>query len=156
MNPNPTLAEIEARLKAATPGPWKWTGDVRLKIVHLVSMAKGRPYVMDFVRWGMGGAAPRFQVKGSDGFGVMTRVDEGLAVKEREYRGDIERIDHPDADLIAHAPDDIAYLLSLVRSRDARLAEIARSALNMARGTNEEWVSEEALRIHALATKEAS
>jgi hypothetical protein len=123
------LADIEAKLNAATPGPWKWDGNLNTKEVYLVAMAKGRPYVMDFVRWGMAGASPRFQVRGEDGFGVMTRIDEGLAVKEREYRGDIERIEHPDATLIAGAPEMISALLRMVsvyQEDNARLREILK------------------------------
>jgi hypothetical protein len=70
------------------------------KVIHLIG---GNGYtVMDFARWGMGSAAPRFQ-KG----GFMERADVlGVVVAGREhhqhwYKG----ISHPDANLIAQAPN---------------------------------------------------
>ena len=121
------LVRFEAMLREATAGPWRWDGNLVTKEIYLVSQSRGRPYVMDFDRWGMRGAAPRFQVRQSDGFGVMTRADE-LAVKEREYRGDIERIEHPDAALIATAPDIIAELIAMVLEQEAEIARLRASA----------------------------
>lgn len=133
----PTLAEIEALLHAATPGPW-------MKIPQL------------------------------DNYGLETdlfQVDcDGPAMVCQELSAEA------DAALIAAAPEAIAYLLRLVRERDARLAGIAEEltyALDHLQepppvggiGTNRtySWMMlpthrEEARntlqRIHALATKE--
>lgn len=44
-----------------TPGPWKWFGNASSNHVYLATDHSGRRYVMDFTRWGMRGAQPRFQ-----------------------------------------------------------------------------------------------
>lgn len=66
------LAEIRARLNAATPGPWEWR------------------------EWSCGDEA----ITGPDNTGFVVNVDEATP--------------HADADLIAHAPADIAWLLDEV------------------------------------------
>lgn len=79
-----------------TPGPWEWdvapSGEVRL-----ATPDRGRLYVMGFERKGMQGAQPRFS-------------DWGKGPRER--RGgimlgfaDAGGANHPDARLIAAAPD---------------------------------------------------
>ena len=57
------LDRIEEIAKAATPGPWQWYGNTKMHEVYLATVNRGRVYVMDFVRWGMAGAQPRFQVR---------------------------------------------------------------------------------------------
>ncbi|MBY5917310.1 hypothetical protein HFO77_23230 [Rhizobium leguminosarum] len=44
-----------------TPGPWAWFGNASSNSIYLATTHSGRRYVMDFVRWGMRGAQPRFQ-----------------------------------------------------------------------------------------------
>ena len=68
-----------------------------------------REFVMQFERYGMAGAAPRFQVNHR-----MVRADE-MVRYEVEYRKDITGIDHPDAEFIAHASTDIPDLIAEVR-----------------------------------------
>lgn len=98
-----------------TPGPWQWFGDPKHGGFYLATVNRGRQYVMDFVRLGMRGAQPRFQVGGLmvDGkdicrFEVAPGVVGMAAAKEEGsgvYRHDITEFDHPDARLIAAAPD---------------------------------------------------
>ncbi len=101
-----------------TPGPWRWEVSLKSKEIQLCG---GRPAydlnVIDFVRWGMGGAAPRFN-KSMDGSGrlmLMHRADEFTAVVPgREHHAEWFRsIDHPDAHLIAAAPAMLAALKSI-------------------------------------------
>lgn len=56
------------------------------------------------------------------------------AVRERPYRTDVERVDHPDAELIAHAPEDIAALIAEVerlRSEQLRAARVVQGLEKM-------------------------
>lgn len=46
-----------------TPGPWAWFGNARHNSIYLATTHSGRRFVMDFVRWGMRGAQPRFQAE---------------------------------------------------------------------------------------------
>lgn len=88
----------------ATDGPWVWRVNPVSKRVHLEGH---RPptiheYVMDFVRWGMGNAQPRFNI------GVMMQKVSTMS----RPRGNPDScraewdhtFDHPDAQLIADAP----------------------------------------------------
>lgn len=88
------LSEIEARLTAATPGPWWWRNTTE----PYLQGARTR-IVMAFGRMGMQGAQPLFR----DSDGVL--VDGGKANLNA----------FPDADLIAHAPADLAALVEFAR-----------------------------------------
>jgi hypothetical protein len=109
----PTLAEIEARLKAATPGPWR---------------------------------AHRFG--GASYIAPSTAVWRIAKTYRTSYNAEAN------AAFVAHAPEDRAALLSLVRSRDARLAEIARVVKYKAKHYDSLADGLAFQRIHALATKE--
>lgn len=93
-----TIDEIEQRLAAATPGPWWWrnTGEPYLQ------GARTR-IVMAFRRMGTQGAQPQFR----DENGLL--VDAG--------RENINAF--PDAELIAHAPADLAALVKFAREVEA-------------------------------------
>ncbi|WP_130617958.1 hypothetical protein [Dyella amyloliquefaciens] len=88
-----------------TAGPWEWRTNAGR--VYLRTVNRGGLYIMDFVRKGMQGAQPRFAVwKGEEREklgGVMHGADE------------IDIRLHPDARLIAAAPD---LLASLIEMRD--------------------------------------
>jgi hypothetical protein len=98
-----------------TPGPWAWFGSPDSRGFYLATTHSGRRYVMDFVRMGMNRAQPRFQVNGlmEDGkdlcqfevaphvIGIEAARKEGSGV----YRKDITGFAHPDAKLIAAAPE---------------------------------------------------
>jgi len=112
------LDEIRVRHTAATRGPWRWFG-YRGQNIYLATQNRGRIYVMDFVRSGMQRAEPRFQVcaEGENaGDGRMTpvsKLDERHALV-KEYSGEIVEITHPDAQAIAHAWEDVEFLLAEV------------------------------------------
>jgi hypothetical protein len=90
-----------------TEGPWRWELSEKSKHVRLVG---GVPTfdktVMDFVRYGMGGAAPRFRDTSEGGLNLMYRVEEfAEIVPGREHHASwFQAINHPDARLIATAP----------------------------------------------------
>jgi hypothetical protein len=78
-----------------TPGPWKWSIDLRHRDIRLDA---GSLVVMDFVRYGMQGAQPRFRLPE---YGDVLIECAELA-KEHSLLG---HWPHPDARLIAAAPD---------------------------------------------------
>lgn len=89
------------------PGPWGWFGSDKAPV--LATHRGGRILVMDFVRSGMNGAAPRFQsnhvMKRADAFPVFEVSPEAQVYSPSIYRRDIVAIRHPDAALIAAAPE---------------------------------------------------
>lgn len=99
-----------------TPGPWQWhyRGDQGYELIHPKS---GWLIVMDFVRHGMRGAQPRFAKwegveRGRMG-GIMHKATELVPLDM-----------HPDASLIAAAPDLLASLLeclAIVRLQNGNL-----------------------------------
>ena len=108
--------------EAHTPGPWGWFGNQHG--VYLATPDRGRTYVMGFRRMGLQGAQPTFRdggvmrpaselVRFSVGNGLAKGFSDGRA-DGSVYRYDISSIDHPDARLIAAAPD---LLEALKRAR---------------------------------------
>ena len=104
------LKEIRERVKKATKGPWRWDVNLNGKYVELESSNGWGDIVLNFVRWGMGGAGIRFNVGG-----IMVRCDDERLAKVipgREHHASWARvIDHPDASFIAHARTDVPELL---------------------------------------------
>lgn len=88
--------------------PWRWEFNPGSKRIQLVG---GKPrydlIVMDFVRYGMAGAAPRFNVELRTSLNVMKRVEEFAAIEPgRAHHADWHRlIRHPDAQLIEVSPE---------------------------------------------------
>lgn len=115
------LDAIRRREQAATPGPWRWGGDVDHHEVYLSTVDRGRIYIMRFVRWGMRSAQPLLQSAVLPG--LMKPAAEH-AIREQPYRGDIARLDHPDAEFIAHARADIPALLAEIDRLTAELAAL--------------------------------
>lgn len=130
------LTEIRTRAEAAAPGPWHWAGNTDVHHVYLANWrpGHGRCSVMDFGRWGMQGARPKFV---TDGFYVNDV--NSLAVYEvapaatsrqdpRVYRADIIGLRHPDAEFIANSRADVDFLLAEVDRLRAALAESEKRA----------------------------
>jgi hypothetical protein len=115
-SPHPTPPDAE-RVKH-TPGPWAWFGNEFG--FYLATTHSGRTYVMDFVRFGMNRAQPRFRSGGIMRpaaevvtFAVGDRGVQGFKAAKADpsvYRYDIDGVDHPDARLIAASPDLLAAL----------------------------------------------
>lgn len=94
-----------------TPGPWRFEFNAKHRSVHLVG---GRPRfdltIMDFCRWGMGGATMRLRDTAHDGMNMMyklhDRPDWIAPEPGREHHKDwFQRVVHPDIRLIEAAPD---------------------------------------------------
>jgi len=110
--------DLHTWVKGHTPGPWGWFGNTQFGQLYLATVKGGRVFVMDFDRWKMNGAIPRFQVRFQDtNNGIMYKAEalaryavapEVVGVQNLNgevYRKDIVEIAHPDARLIAAAPD---------------------------------------------------
>lgn len=116
------LAEIVAREQAAYPGPWRWRGNTEARHLRLQSPHGGGMTVMDFVRWGMQGAQPRFGID----YIMHNAADlveyEVAAWSKDIYRKDVSDVLHPDAQFLAHAREDVPALLAEVDRLRAELA----------------------------------
>ena len=102
-----------------TKGPWRWEFN---SLYKTVSLCGGRPEfdktVMDFRRWGMGGAQPRF-MGDDDGFRILHKLsDRKDWIKPfpgRDHHADwCAAVDNPDANLIAAAPCLLEALLGFM------------------------------------------
>lgn len=109
------LAALEAK---ATKGPWNWRLSLQSKQVYLEgSPGRGRETVMDFVRWGMSGAQPRFR----NAECLMVPVSELSAiVPGREHHESWHRdVDHPDAALIVAHRNASPAILRILAAAEA-------------------------------------
>jgi hypothetical protein len=95
------LEAIKERLAKATPGPWRWVIDLRHRDIRLDA---GSRVVMDFARYGMQGAQPRFR--------LPQYGDVLVEMSDLAKDPSLLAWPHPDAELIAHAPADIAALVA--------------------------------------------
>lgn len=128
-----------------TPGPWRWSVDPKSYSVDLESTAGALTEVIRFSRWGMHGAMPEFlSLSGDSRWGrLITPVTEFMKpAKGREHHADwFQTIDHPDAHLIAAAPDMFAALETVdallgytMQTIYPELAQMVAAALTKARG----------------------
>ena len=111
-----------------TPGPWRWEFNAEHKRLHLVG---GRPQydlsIMDFDRWGMGGAVATLRDTSEDGMNIMHRLcDRPDWIAPFPGRAHHARwcsdVTHPDMRLIAAAPDLLEALEDCVAVMDRELA----------------------------------
>lgn len=126
------LAEIRTVAAAATPGRWRWWGQVDSH-VSLTTAGRGIIMVMGAKRLGMQEAEPTFGVRrpetqGMWGIGgVMTGASK-LAIREVPYRDDIVDIDNPDARYIARMdPTTVLALLDRIAELTTELMDVRDS-----------------------------
>lgn len=87
---------------------------------NTVELSRGKygDIVLDFKRWGMGGATPRFRVDGL----MRTAVEVSAPQPGREHHAEWWRIiNHPDASLIAAAPDLLDALKAVLDFEAGRI-----------------------------------
>jgi len=96
-----------------TAGPWRWEINEKHKSMQLVG---GVPTfdltVMSFERWGMHGAVALMRETEVDGMNIMHRcTDWAQPAEGREHHASwFKVLNHPDARLMAAAPDLLAAL----------------------------------------------
>lgn len=143
------LADDETKLREAlaagpTPGPWRWEFNASSKDVSLVGgRIRYDVTVMDFTRWGMGGAVPRF-VEPTDipnGLQLLHKLSDRkdwiAPLPDREHHADwCAQVTHPDARWMQEAaPDRITRLLDelqRLRAENERLREDVLAGLRIA------------------------
>lgn len=132
-----------------TPGPWRWEFNAKHKNV---SICGGLPTydltVLDFSRWGMGGAQPVFLEPGNlpTLHRLADRQDWVAPIPGREHHAHwCSTVTHPDARLMAAAP--------------ALLAEVKRQAAEIERlrgeaGVLRAWIAAALVPLQAVADLE--
>lgn len=130
------LEELERKAMSATQGVWQWFGNTKMCEVYLATVDRGRVFVMDFVRWGMAGAQPRFQCRIASeepGFGWMRplgdlgKEEHPLGPRfEAPHRRQFTGIGHPDAEHIAAAsPPVVLALIERIRELEVQVKAFA-------------------------------
>lgn len=132
-----------------TPGPWRWEFNSWSRNLHLVG---GRPRydltIMDFVRWGMGGATVRLRDTEHEHLQVMHKLHE-RADWIKQFEGRAHHADwcadviHPDMRLISAAPELLEALQGLLDAHavpssicaERPAYEAAKAAIAKALGT---------------------
>ncbi|MGP9488912.1 ead/Ea22-like family protein [Glutamicibacter sp. BW80] len=130
------LSELRKTAETATPGPWHWSGNADNRQLYLATWIKGagRCQVMDFERWGMQGAVPRFL----DDDSLMMETAKDLMVYEvarnqnlpddtprnhpKVYRADVVDVRHPNARFMAAAnPETVLALITRLEQAEENL-----------------------------------
>jgi hypothetical protein len=100
----------------STPGPWKWRCNTGTS-PKLVTVGRGEIYIMGAARHGLNDATFTFQKHQADCDGQCDgcgRMLKAVNFGTPDYNGNYE-INHPDARLIAAAPELLANLRELKR-----------------------------------------
>ncbi|MGO2030615.1 MAG: ead/Ea22-like family protein [Glutamicibacter ardleyensis] len=161
------LTDLRKIAEQATPGPWHWSGNADNRQLYLATWIKGagRCQVMDFERWGMQRAVPRFL----DDDSLMMETAKDLMVYEvarnqnlpdetprshpQVYRADVVDVRHPNARFMAAAnPETVLALITRLEQAERDLVVVRESQKKIAKqfaamGTEKgkaEWRAREA------------
>jgi len=120
-----------------TPGPWGWFGDSKRGSFYLATKQGGRRFVLSARPFGPKRAQFKFNSAGEliDARDLAVHEVNPQATDWRDrslYRHDILAIDHPDARLIAAAPDLLAELKNVWSEADAGLRQRVGQAIAQA------------------------
>lgn len=102
-----------------TPGPWRWELNLDSRQLELCGGGGYDVTILDPVRWGMHGATVRF--RDTDIRGNLLHAPHEVAAWHAPFPGRehhshwLQDVTHPDARLIAAAPDILAALEELLK-----------------------------------------
>ena len=127
------MADLDlTKFDGHTPGPWRWEFNAKNRHVGLCGGVPAYDLtVMDFARWGMGGAQPVFLEPGTTPtlHRLSDRADWLAPIAGRKHHAHwCSTVTHPDARLMAAAP----ALLAEVKRQAAEIERL-RAALAKAR-----------------------
>lgn len=108
-------------IQGYTPAPWRWEFNEKSKCIQICGgIPKYDLIVMDFVRYGMNGAQPRFNMLHENGMQVMENASKmGCVVEGREHHQSwFKSISHPDALLMIKAPEMLEMLKKVLEVHD--------------------------------------
>lgn len=116
-----------------TPGPWRWEINLKHKTMHLCGGQ--HPFdltIMDFDRWGMGGAVATLRDPAVDGMNIMHRLPDRMdwivAFPGRQHHFDwCAAVKHPDMQLIEAAPLMYEFVASAAAGGDNKALAILES-----------------------------
>jgi hypothetical protein len=123
----PSLAVLQQAEQAMTPGDWQWFGNTKMSEVYLATVEHGRTFVMDFARWGMRNAQPRFQVSSRMvSLAELGKQEHSYGPKfEAPHRRHFTGIGHPDPNGIVILRNAAPVLLEVVAAALAFEPELA-------------------------------
>ena len=108
----PALKALAEAGQLATEGKWGWFGNIKTKDIYLSTVDRGRIFIMQFARWGMRRAQPRFQVDG-----IMRDVADLVEVDHNQA---FRSINHPDAEFILISANSRPAIAEAVRILEGR------------------------------------
>lgn len=123
--------------KTPRPERWQWTLNEMHKSIELQSVNGTRRTILKPQRWGFNGATVYF----NDGYILKPAVEFATIIPGHEHHAAFfKTIDHPDAALIAAAPDLLnaceltLHRLEAVHMADGLVADELRRSIAKARG----------------------
>jgi hypothetical protein len=115
------IAKDRAMCEAATKGPWQWRGYTRPRKMYLASLTHMIPIVMDFERWGMRNAQPRFRDASRD---LMVNASDLVIPDDAENPNGFHGINHADAKFIVEAREALPHYLARTAEAESKVATV--------------------------------